>query len=141
MTTTEALEPIAQDYQNGMTYKAIAQKYQIDQRTAKRYVENNLPLSDLYHRPFSSILDPYKEQIDKWLLQGRIFSSVIYDWLSEEGFAGSYNIVNRYVQNRIRDYEETGVYPVDSSDKRIRSVDSPAIKARKEQQYVRDSNK
>ena len=36
---------IRRDYLDGMTYKDIAGKYYIDQRTAKRYVEKNLPLS------------------------------------------------------------------------------------------------
>ena len=55
------------DYLGGMTYRAIAEKYQIDQRTARRYVQNNLPLSEYEHRTYPSALDPYKPLIRKWL--------------------------------------------------------------------------
>ena len=63
----ENMQTIRQDYLNGLTYKAISMKYKIDVRTAKRYVQLNLPLSDLEQRPFSSVLDPYKSKIDNWL--------------------------------------------------------------------------
>ena len=63
----EHIEQIRLDYLNGMTYKAIAKKYMIDQRTAKRYVEENLPLCQLEHRPYASKLDPYESFIRKTL--------------------------------------------------------------------------
>ncbi len=61
----EIVQPIRQDFLNGMSYTAIASKYSIDPRTAKRYVINNLPLEELDKRPFSSVLDPFKDQIDR----------------------------------------------------------------------------
>lgn len=70
--SNEKTQPIRQDYLNGMTYKAISLKYQIDVRTAKRYVQLNLPLSDLEQRPFSSVLDPYKKQIDYGFLRKKL---------------------------------------------------------------------
>lgn len=81
----EKTQPIRQDCLNGMTYKAISLKYQIDARTAKRYVQLNQPLSDLEKRPFSSILDPYKKQIDLWLAVEKIYASTIYDCLVSKG--------------------------------------------------------
>ena len=104
---------IRQDYLNGMTYKSIAEKYHIDQRTAKRYVRENLPLSEYEHRSYTSALDPYKPLIRAWLSQGPVYASVIRNWLLEQGYSGSYTIVNRYVQSVIREYEEAGIYPMD----------------------------
>lgn len=101
----EKPEQIRSDYLNGMTYKAIAEKYQIDQRTAKRYVEQNLPLSQLEHRPYTSILDPYEPMIRSMLADGPVFAKTIYRKLREAGYPGGYTIVNRRVQQIIREKE------------------------------------
>lgn len=108
---TERPEAIRQDYFNGMTYKAIAEKYGIDQRTAKRYVEKNLPLSEYEHRSYKSGLDPYKHLIRDWMKEGPIYASVVYDWLTEQGYRGSYSIVNRYIQSLVQENEKNGLYP------------------------------
>ena len=79
----EIIQPIRQDFLNGMSFTAIGKKYSVDPRTAKRYAINNLPLEELDKRPFSSVLDPYKDQIDRWLLNGPIFSQTIHDRLIE----------------------------------------------------------
>ena len=99
------------DYLGGMTYRAIAEKYRIDSRTARRYVQNNLPLSEYEHRTYPSTLDPYKPLIRKWLENGPVFTTAIFDWLTEQGYKGSYGIVNRFVQSVIRENEKAGLYP------------------------------
>jgi len=101
---------IRQDFLNGMSYTAISRKYSIDPRTAKRYAENNLPLEMLEKRPFTSVLDPYKDQIDRWLLNGPIFSTTIHDRLIECGCKCGYTIVNDYVRKKVREYEKSGIY-------------------------------
>lgn len=106
----EIPQPIKQDFLNGMSYAAIGRKYSIDPRTAKRYVENNLPLEELEKRPFASVLDPYKGLIDRWLLNGPIFSRTIHDRLIECGCNCGYTIVNDYVRNKINEYEKSGIY-------------------------------
>jgi len=110
MIINETIYPIRQDYLDGMSFAAIGEKYAIDPRTAKRYVLNNLPLEHLDARPFSSVLDPYKNQIDQWLLNGRIFATLIHDRLVERGCRCSYTIVNDYVRKKISEYEKMGVY-------------------------------
>ena len=110
ITINETLHPIRQDYLAGMSFTAIGEKYAIDPRTAKRYALNNLPLEHLDCRPFSSILDPYKSLIDQWLLNGRIFATLIHDRLVERGCKCSYTIVNDYVRIKIAEYEKTGIY-------------------------------
>lgn len=106
----EIPQPIKRDFLNGMSYAAIGRKYSIDPRTAKRYVEINLPLEELEKRPFASVLDPYKEMIDRWLLNGPIFSRTIHDRLIECGCNCGYTIVNDYVRNKINEYEKSGIY-------------------------------
>lgn len=104
------VHPIREDYLNGMSFVAIGEKYMIDPRTAKRYALNNLPLAHLDNRPFESILDPYKASIDKWLLNGRIFATMIHDRLIEQGCECGYTIVNDYVRKKIDEYEKNGLY-------------------------------
>ena len=104
------MHPIRQDYLSGMSFVAIGEKYAIDQRTAKRYAIHNLPLEHLDNRPFTSVLDPYKESIDFWLLKGRIFASIIHDRLIEQGCECGYTIVNDYVRSKIDEYEKAGIY-------------------------------
>ena len=110
ITIDEIVYPIRKDYLSGMSFSAIAEKYAVDPRTAKRYALDNLPLEYLDSRPFSSVLDPYKELIDQWLLNGRIFATLVHDRLIEQGCVCGYTIVNEYVRKKIREYEESGVY-------------------------------
>lgn len=116
----EMIQPIRQEYLGGMTYKAIAIKYQIDVRTAKRYAQLNLPLSELEQRPFTSILDPYKLKINVWLSKEKIYASTIFDWLISEGCDCGYTLVNNYVQEKIREFEDKGFYR--QSDKKVRKI-------------------
>jgi len=110
MNPNEIVQPIRQDYLSGMSYAAIGEKYEIDPRTAKRYAQNNIPLESLEQRPFASVLDPYKEMIDHWLLNGRIFATIIHDRLIEHGCNCGYTIVNDYVRKKITEFEASGVY-------------------------------
>ncbi|NLD46917.1 MAG: hypothetical protein GX660_06920 [Clostridiaceae bacterium] len=114
----ENIHPIRQDYLNGMSFADIGRKYFIDPRTAKRYALNNLPLEDLEKRPFTSILDPYKEKIDKWLLYGPIFASTIHDRLIEQGCRCGYTIVNDYVKKKIQENYKNGLYKSPCSRKK-----------------------
>ncbi|MDF2989389.1 MAG: Integrase catalytic region [Eubacterium sp.] len=139
--SNEKTHPIRQDYLNGMTYKAVSLKYQIDVRTAKRYVQLNLPLSNLEQRPFNSVLDPYKQQIDLWLSAEKIYASTVFDWLVSEGCTCGYTIVNKYVQEKIREYEEAGYYR--QEDKKVRHVQlnkSIFDKSKEEKNYVNSRN-
>ena len=70
----------------------------------QRYATQNLPLSELEHRPFPSILDPYKPWIDSMLALAPLPASTLYDWLVDMGYPGKYRTVASYVQKvRTRD--------------------------------------
>ncbi len=138
----EKTEQIRNDYLNGMTFKAIAQKYQIDQRTAKRYVEQNLPLSQLEHRPYASMLDPYEPMIRSMLADGPVFAKTIYRKLREAGYSGGYTIVNRRVRQIIQENESTGLYQTNSPKAKTMSseeniISTIADRIREENDYVR----
>ena len=95
-------QPLRREYLQGATYKAIAEKYQIDQRTAKRYVQLNLPLEEYEHRPYHSVLAPYSGLIRKWLFDDQLSSAQVHRKLLEKGCQCSYSLVNRAVQKILR---------------------------------------
>ena len=138
MCKQEHTEQIRRDYLNGMTYKEIAKKYYIDQRTAKRYADHNLPLSELEHRSYPSILDPYEPFIRSILQTGPVFAKTIYKALRENGYNGSYTLVNRRVQQIIRENEAAGLYPPDVPRSKNISTKSISIteRIRKENEYA-----
>lgn len=115
-------EQIRQDWLDGMSYKAIADKYQIDQRTAKRYVQGNLPLEDLEHRPYTSILDDFEPLIRAALHEHPVSAKAIYRMLRAEGFQGGYTIVVRRVGQIIEENELNGKYPQTTSRTRTRTL-------------------
>ena len=96
--SSNIIHPIRLDRLNGMRYTQIAKKYRIDPRTAKRYAEKNLPLDELEHRPFPSVLDPYKPTIQRWLMLEPLPSRTIWNRLLVMGCRCGYTIVNDYVK-------------------------------------------
>ena len=108
---SDKIQPIRLDYLRGMTFRAIAEKYRIDQRTAKRYALENLPTEQLEHRPYYSILDEYESVIRLMLCERPVFARTVYTRLRELGYKGGYTIVNRKVQQIISENEALGLYP------------------------------
>lgn len=95
------LNTLTREYQSGLTYKAIAEKHYIDQRTAKRYVQLNLSLEEYEHRPYSSILDPYKEQIRQAIEPGDYSVKEIFEDLKQKGYTGSYSLLYRFIREQL----------------------------------------
>jgi transposase len=97
---------IRNDRQKGLSYTQIAQKYNLDPRTAKKYAESDTrPVYSLTD-PKPSILDSYKQQIDIWLDEAPYSAMRILEKLKEQGFPGKYSIVKEYVRSRKKDLDE-----------------------------------
>ena len=97
---------IRSDRKKGLSYAAIARKYNIDPRTAKKYAESDtMPIYGL-SEPKASKLDPYKHQIDLWLEEAPYSAVRIYEKLVEQGFPGKYSIVKRYMAGKKKGLEE-----------------------------------
>ena len=58
---------IRSDRQKGLSYVELGKKYNIDQRTAKRYADSPEKPKYTLTGPKASKLDEYKQQIDQWL--------------------------------------------------------------------------
>ena len=140
----EQAEQIRSEWLSGMTYTDIALKYGIDQRTAKRYVIYNLPLSQLGKRPFTSLLDPYDPLIRSMLADHPLSAKAVFDAIKEQGYPGGYTMVVRRVREVIAEYEASGRYPPDlprarhisDAEKRILQQETLQYKIVKEKEYA-----
>jgi len=94
---------------NGEGISAISRALRVSEPTVRKYLKKDdfnsaPPIKEA--RP--SKLDPFKETIDRWLLEDKTVwykqrhtAKRIYDRLStEKGFEGSYQIVQRYVKEQ-----------------------------------------
>lgn len=140
----EQAEQIRSEWLSGMTYTDIALKYGIDQRTAKRYVIYNLPLSQLGKRPFTSLLDPYDPLIRSMLADHPLSAKAVFDAIKEQGYPGGYTMVVRRVREVIAEYEASGHYPPDlprtrhisDAEKRILQQETLQYKIVEEKEYA-----
>jgi transposase len=88
------------DYQKGLSYSELGRKYNIDRRTAKKYVESeSRPVYSLTDSKPSK-LDPYKEQIVFWLEEAPYSALRIWEKVKEQGFNGSYSVVKHFVRGK-----------------------------------------
>jgi transposase len=97
---------IRSDRQKGLSYKEIGKKYNIDQRTAKRYAESETKPAYQLCGPKPTKLDTYKRQIDQWLEEAPYSAKRVYEKLLEQGFEGKSSIVREYVKGRKMDLDE-----------------------------------
>lgn len=87
---------LRKEWLQGMSFKQLASKYQMDPRTAKRYVIMNLSISELGRRN-KSCLDPSRARIEKWLYEDKISIAQIHRRLNEQGVKCAYTTVNDYI--------------------------------------------
>lgn len=91
---------IRNDFSKGLSYVEIGKKYNIDQRTAKKYANSeHRPVYEL-SAPKPSKLDPYKTQIDLWLEEAPYSAVRIMEKLEEIGCDCKYTIIRQYVATK-----------------------------------------
>ena len=101
----------------GLSWRRIAREVGVSRQTVRKYAE----LEDCSPKPpertaARSKLDPFKPVIDKWLQADRMMPrkqrhSAMRIWRrlrDERGYDGSYQLVQRYVRQRKRDWREPG---------------------------------
>lgn len=91
-----AVEQLRAEWMQGMSFTQIACKYQVDPRTAKRYVVMNLSISELGRRN-KSRLDMYRGAIEDWLREEGITVAQIHRRLNAQGVKCAYTTVHDYV--------------------------------------------
>jgi transposase len=81
----------------GCSMREIARKAGIDRRTVKKYLKEGV-IPEYRGQKRTSQLIPYRSLIQGWLKQDDYQASRIHEMLTMQGFAGSYDIVQRYVK-------------------------------------------
>lgn len=87
------------EWLQGMSYTDIARKYQVDPRTAKRYVMLNLPISELGKRNKSK-LDVWRREIELKLNENMSVAQICRE-LNAQGVCCAYTTINDYI-NKMR---------------------------------------
>lgn len=84
-------------HRQGYSYREIGRRLRLDRRTVKKYVQSKeVPV---YRRGArGSKLEPYRGMIRDWLGQEEYTAQRIHHMVVEQGFAGSYETVKRYVR-------------------------------------------
>lgn len=99
-----------QDYEAGLTAHAIGQRYCCDERTAMRCILNNVASHEIGKQLAPTILDPYKELIDRILHAEPAGAGDICRFIQALGYTGSERTVRNYVNPIKHEYETQGHY-------------------------------
>ena len=110
MIGVDKIEDIRKRARGGEPIAAIARAVGVSEPTARKYarMEDLSPEPPRRHEPESELLAPYEETIDSWLdddcrnwrKQRHTATRVYVRLRDEEGYAGSYSTVQRYVKRR-----------------------------------------
>ncbi|MCG8485650.1 MAG: IS21 family transposase [Clostridia bacterium] len=88
---------IRQDYQSGLNYSKIAEKYSIDWRTAKKYAHSlNYPKKKTVKR--KSKLDDYKDYIEERLSNHNLTATKMLREIKQMGYQGGITILRTYMR-------------------------------------------
>ena len=89
-------------YSDKRSVRWIARKYGINRATVRRIVQRKVVLTErAERRPYSSILDPYKTEIDRVLaLEDLYTGSAILNRLRELGYSGGITVVRDYLRQK-----------------------------------------
>ena len=87
---------IRDEARKGKSAYRIAKENGISKNTVKKYL-NNKELPGRTHKR-SSLLDPFKSQINQMMADGLFNCTVILESLKNEGYSGGKTIIKDYVQ-------------------------------------------
>ncbi|MBO0789386.1 MAG: hypothetical protein J2P36_00320 [Ktedonobacteraceae bacterium] len=76
----------------GLTQREIASLLHLDRHTVRKYLRTD-QLVDHRHRPFPSLVEPYRAYLEKRWTQGCTMISVLWSELQAQGIKGGYHSV------------------------------------------------
>jgi len=83
--------------QDGLKASQIADEMAIDVRTVSKWLEKPR-FAPRHNGPQSSILDSFKDEVNRLLERHSYTATQVYQIVREHGYTGSYNTVKRYVR-------------------------------------------
>ena len=91
------IQQVQEDYKKIKKYSVVARKYNIDDRTVKKYLNiKEVPINGNRKREYHSKLDLYKNKIIEMNEMGFIWKK-IYDEIKSEGYNGSESLLRTYL--------------------------------------------
>jgi transposase len=82
----------------GKIVQEIAQELQISRTTVRKYLKHPEAVIPKPRRPRPSKLDPFKEQIKKWIMEDHCTNcEVLFERLHKLGYTGGISILKEYV--------------------------------------------
>ena len=86
-------------YTQGKNVQEIAQELEISRTTVRKYLTHPEAAIPKPRPPRPSKLDPFKEQINKWIMEDHCTNcEVIFERLQKMGYTGRISILKEYVQ-------------------------------------------
>jgi transposase len=86
--------------EEGVPHTRVADLLQIDRKTVARHAEDMQPPNASHERaPRFSILDPFKDHIERRLAKYDLTAMKLFAEVQAQGYRGSYPIVQRYVHS------------------------------------------
>lgn len=92
----------------GLTISEISRKLNLDRKTVRSALKND-SVPKYERRPEPSILDNFKNYIDSRLDQYNLTATKILNEIKDQGYSGSYGILNKYVQSKKGDLRTKAV--------------------------------
>ena len=93
----QIIKQVQEEYQKVHKYSVVARKYNIDDRTVKKYLNiNEPPVNGNKNREYHSKLDLYKNKIIEMNKCGFSWKK-IYDEIKEKGYKGSESLLRTYL--------------------------------------------
>lgn len=90
---------------SGLNITEIAKQFNMDRKTIRKHLNSNT--APKYKRKqLNSILDPYKDYIEKRLEKYNLTAKKIYKEIIKQGYKGKYGVLNKLVQ-QIKDNNRT----------------------------------
>jgi transposase len=99
MLRSQTVNTIHDLHQQGKSVQEIAQKLEISRTTVRKYLAHPEAVIPKPRPPRPSKLDPFKEQITKWIMEDHCTNcEVIYARLQPMGYTGGISILKAFVQ-------------------------------------------
>lgn len=106
----------------GMSNRAIAEKYGVSRNTVRKYVDGNKPL--VYARnPRPSKIDPYRENVRDLINKYDLSAVRILEEIRKLGYTGSYSLVKSCRHEIRNDRSIIAVYPYETKPGKQSQVD------------------
>ncbi len=98
MLRSQTVNTIHDVHAQGKSVQAIAQELSISRTTVRKYLKHPEAVIPKPRPPRPSKLDPYKEQIKKWVMEDHCTNcEVLFERLQKLGYTGGISILKEYV--------------------------------------------